>query len=190
MHSTPRLHVVNREVRERPVALRRGEGLVPGALPPVGNTEDVAEGLLRRVWNPRVAQSNPAMKLRTLSAPMCLSTASAPVLSLWLTIASSAVRSLTRPERYGGLKTALSSDQILSSSLSWVTARLPFDASFCRSASPNTKALNELPQNRGSPGSSSAANSSRLWVAGAKILIDFVPGSGSKRPTISAASLE
>jgi hypothetical protein len=76
-------------VRERPVALRRGAGLVPGALPPVGNTEDVAEGLLRRVWNPRVAQSNPAMKLRTLSAPMCLSTASAPVLSLWLTIASS-----------------------------------------------------------------------------------------------------
>ena len=51
-----------------------------------------------------------AMNARTLSTPTSFMDMSVPVLSLCRIMASSAVRSVTVPERFGGLKVALSGD--------------------------------------------------------------------------------
>lgn len=127
------------------------------------------------------------MNWRTRSAPMRLSAMSVAVLSLCAIIASSTVRALTWPERYGGLNIGAPGEYTSSSRASGSSSDVA-PASTWRRNSASTRALKALPQKSGASACSATDHSAMPSTAGAQIFSAFSPGKRSKAATICSAS--
>jgi hypothetical protein len=92
--------LIERRIYERQIYFECRHQLVPGERLVVLRTQQITEEDPGAVRDQRLLQARRGDKLANMSGPRSLSDMSAPVLSLWMIIASSAVRSDTVPVRF------------------------------------------------------------------------------------------